>query len=41
MKLRATQSIKALQDRMNKEEDKIVLNVLELAINQINKTTND
>ena len=41
MKLRATISIKALQDRIDKEEDKIVLNVLELAINQINKTTNN
>ena len=41
MKLRATQSIKALQDRIHKEEDKVVLNVLELAVNQINKTTNN
>ena len=41
MKLRATQSIKALQDRIKEEEDKVVLNVLALAINQINKTTNN
>ncbi len=40
MKLCATNSIEALQDRLDKEEDKVVLNVLELAINQINKTTN-
>lgn len=35
MKLRSTSSLEALQAKISKEEDDVVLNVLELAINQL------
>jgi hypothetical protein len=35
MKLRSTSSLEALQAKISKEEDEVVLNVLELAINQL------
>ena len=39
MKMRAIEAIKPLKDRMEQEDDKIVMNVLELAVNQITKIT--